>query len=75
MKHLKDCINAAAEAKANLHVFNAVVGLLESGSITEAGTARSTAAKIIKLCKAEMQGQLWAMDAAIEAAHGIKGDA
>lgn len=75
MSNLKKHINTAAEAKANLHVFNAIVGVLESGSISGGGSAEATAKKIIKLCKQETFRQMWTMDAAIEAAHGIKGDA
>lgn len=72
MKNLKTHINEACKARAHLHVFDSVVGALESGSISGCGSAEKTAQKIIKLCKVEMQKQLVLMDKAIEAAHGIQ---
>ena len=75
MKALKQHIDAACEAQAHLYVFAGLVGTLEAGTIRGGGSANKTAKKIINLCKAEMTRQYRIKEYAIEAAHGIKGDA
>lgn len=58
-------VQAAMDAKTNLHVFGAVVSILEGGSLA-GGSSDASAKKIIAMCQAEQQRQLRAMDKALK---------
>ncbi len=66
MSTIEGEIKQACAARANLHVFAAVIGLLESGAIVGGCTAQVAANRIIAICKKEEQRQLTKMDKAIE---------
>lgn len=60
-KHIID----ASKALAHLNVFNAIVGILECGSVSGDNKAKD---QIIRICRQEMQRQVVKHDAAIDAA-------
>lgn len=69
---MKTAAKAAAEAHTNLNIFAAVMSLMEGGHVygPDAGSAATTARKIIQLCKAEQQKQLVIYDKNIAALKG-----
>lgn len=69
---MKTVAKAAAEAHTNLNIFAAVMSLMEGGHVygPDAGSAATTARKIIRLCLAEQQKQLMIYDKNITALKG-----
>lgn len=59
-------MQAAMEAKTNLHIFGAVVALLEGGTLS--GYTGNAHARIIKICQDEQQRLLKQMDKAVATA-------
>lgn len=61
-------IDAACRAHTNLSTFEAVVGVLESGSVYGGVGSEKAAQRIIKIVRAEQQRLLTIHDAAVAAA-------